>query len=145
MRASVAAGSNGYKPPAWKLRWETGKRRPWPTRQQTGLPYVIAMFAASRAGRTATSGGDSKWITGEAARDLAHQQRAWVDAILVGSGTVLADDPALSARPGGAMAERQPVRVVVDARGRIPADARLFDPRGLVIIATTTASEAAWR
>jgi diaminohydroxyphosphoribosylaminopyrimidine deaminase/5-amino-6-(5-phosphoribosylamino)uracil reductase len=60
--------------------------RPWLKRQQTGLPYVIAKFAASLDGRTATRTGDSKWITGEAAREMGHRQRAWVDAILVGSG-----------------------------------------------------------
>jgi diaminohydroxyphosphoribosylaminopyrimidine deaminase/5-amino-6-(5-phosphoribosylamino)uracil reductase len=119
--------------------------RPWLKRQQTGLPYVIAKFAASLDGRVATASGDSKWITGEAARDLAHQQRAWVDAILVGSGTVLADDPELTARPGGALAGRQPVRVVVDARGRVPAGARLFDAPGHVIVATTLESDTGWR
>ncbi len=119
--------------------------RPWLKRQQTGLPYVIAKFAASLDGRTATSTGDSKWITGDEARDLAHQQRAWVDAVLVGSGTVLADDPELAARPGGVSAGRQPVRVVVDARGRTPFEARLFGAPGRVIVATTAASDAAWR
>jgi diaminohydroxyphosphoribosylaminopyrimidine deaminase/5-amino-6-(5-phosphoribosylamino)uracil reductase len=119
--------------------------RPWLKRQQTGLPYVIAKFAASLDGRTATHTGDSKWITGEPARDLAHQQRAWVDAVLVGSGTVLADDPALTARPAGIQSERQPVRVVVDARGRTPLSARLFGEPGHVIIATTTTSDSAWR
>lgn len=119
--------------------------RPWLKRQQTGLPYVIAKFAASLDGRTATRTGDSKWITGEPARDLAHQQRAWVDAVLVGSGTVLSDDPALTARPAGIQSERQPVRVVVDARGRTPLSARLFGEPGHVIIATTTTSDSAWR
>jgi diaminohydroxyphosphoribosylaminopyrimidine deaminase/5-amino-6-(5-phosphoribosylamino)uracil reductase len=119
--------------------------RPWLKRTQTGMPYVIAKFAASLDGRIATETGDSKWITGEAARDLAHRQRAWVDAILVGSGTVLADDPELTARPGGSMAERQPVRVVVDARGRIPRTARLFRAGGRVVVATTAASDPAWR
>ncbi|MEX0781194.1 MAG: bifunctional diaminohydroxyphosphoribosylaminopyrimidine deaminase/5-amino-6-(5-phosphoribosylamino)uracil reductase RibD [Dehalococcoidia bacterium] len=119
--------------------------RPWLKRQQTGRPYVIAKFAASLDGRTATHTGDSKWITGEEARDLAHRQRAWVDAILVGSGTVLADNPSLTARPAGALAERQPARVVVDARGRTPASARLFAGPGHVIVATTAASDPAWR
>lgn len=119
--------------------------RPWLKTRQTGLPYVIAKFAASLDGRTATQSGDSKWITGEPARDMAHRQRAWVDAILVGSGTVIADDPALTARPAGVSVERQPARVVVDARGRISPDARLLHEPGHSIVATSAASTEDWR
>jgi diaminohydroxyphosphoribosylaminopyrimidine deaminase / 5-amino-6-(5-phosphoribosylamino)uracil reductase len=119
--------------------------RPYLKHRRTGLPYVIAKYAASLDGRTATGSGDSKWITGDAARDRGHEQRAWVDAVMVGSGTVLADDPALTARPGGALAPRQPVRVVVDSRGRTPLDARLFKEPGHVIVATTMASDTQWR
>ncbi len=119
--------------------------RPYIKHRQTGLPYVIAKFAASVDGRTATRTGDSKWITGETARDIAHQQRAWVDAVMVGSGTVLADDPALTARPGGEVAERQPARVVLDARGRVSPGARLFREPGTLILATTCAAEAGWK
>src|SRR6185503_20818066 len=60
----------------------TALLRPYVKHRQTGLPYVIAKFAASLDGRTATASGDSKWITGEAARDVAHQQRALADAVL---------------------------------------------------------------
>jgi diaminohydroxyphosphoribosylaminopyrimidine deaminase/5-amino-6-(5-phosphoribosylamino)uracil reductase len=119
--------------------------RPYLHHRRTGMPYVIAKFAASLDGRIATSTGDSQWITGEAARDLAHQQRAWVDAVLVGSGTVLADNPSLTARPGGVAAGRQPVRVVLDARGRTPPNAILLAQPGRTVIATTTASSQAWR
>jgi len=119
--------------------------RPHLKRWATGTPYVIAKFAASLDGRIATAIGDSKWITGEAARARAHEQRAWVDAILVGSGTVLADDPSLTARPGGDLAERQPLRIVVDARGRTPASARLLREPGATAVATTDASSPAWR
>ncbi|MCK9520497.1 MAG: bifunctional diaminohydroxyphosphoribosylaminopyrimidine deaminase/5-amino-6-(5-phosphoribosylamino)uracil reductase RibD [Dehalococcoidia bacterium] len=119
--------------------------RPYIKHRQTGLPYVIAKFAASLDGRTATATGDSKWITGEAARDLGHQQRAWVDAIMVGSGTVLADDPSLTARPGGKLSERQPVRVILDARGRVPATARLFKEPGTTIVATSYTAPATWK
>jgi diaminohydroxyphosphoribosylaminopyrimidine deaminase/5-amino-6-(5-phosphoribosylamino)uracil reductase len=119
--------------------------RPYLKHRQTGLPYVIAKFAASLDGRLATRTGDSKWITGEAARDLAHEQRAWVDAVMVGSGTVLADDPALTARPGGQLAERQPVRVVLDARGRVPDSTRVFREPGKVIVATTCNAPAPWK
>jgi diaminohydroxyphosphoribosylaminopyrimidine deaminase/5-amino-6-(5-phosphoribosylamino)uracil reductase len=119
--------------------------RPYLKHRATGLPYVIAKFAASLDGRVATSTGESQWITGPEARDLSHRQRAWVDAVLAGSGTVLADDPSLTARPGGAPASRQPLRVVVDARGRVPPAAKLFAEAGPVLIATTQRSDRAWR
>lgn len=119
--------------------------RPYVKHRATGLPYVIAKFAATLDGRTATSTGDSKWITGEAARDRGHQERAWVDAIMVGSGTVLADDPSLTARPGGVLAGRQPVRVVLDARGRVAPTAAVFERPGTAIVATTAPAPRAWR
>jgi diaminohydroxyphosphoribosylaminopyrimidine deaminase/5-amino-6-(5-phosphoribosylamino)uracil reductase len=119
--------------------------RPYLKHRQTELPYVIAKFAASLDGRVATASGDSKWITGEPARDRVHEQRAWVDAILVGSGTVLADDPALTARPGGALASRQPARVVLDARGRISPAARIFGEPGHTIVATSCDARPAWK
>ena len=119
--------------------------RPYVKHRRTGRPYVIAKFAASLDGRTASRTGDSKWITGEAARARAHEERARVDAILVGSGTVLADDPALTARPGGERTERQPHRVVLDARGRTPIGARLFSEPGNTIVATTGEAHPAWK
>jgi len=122
-----------------------GLLRPYIKQRQTGLPYVVAKFAASLDGRTATRTGDSKWLSGDAARDRVHQERARVDAILVGSGTVLADDPALTARPGGELAARQPVRVVLDARGRVPPTARLFSEPGATILATTCTADPGWK
>jgi diaminohydroxyphosphoribosylaminopyrimidine deaminase/5-amino-6-(5-phosphoribosylamino)uracil reductase len=119
--------------------------RPYLKHRETGLPYVIAKFAASLDGRTATRTGDSKWITGAAAREMGHQQRAWVDAVLVGSGTILADDAELTARPGGVAAARQPARVILDARGRVAPAARVFTTGGGVIVATTGASPGTWR
>ena len=119
--------------------------RPYLKHAQTGLPYVIAKFAASLDGRTATANGDSKWITGEAARDHSHQQRAWVDAVMTGSGTVLADDPSLTARPGGELAPQQPVRIILDSRGRIPASAKVFKRPGTVIVATSRSAPSAWK
>jgi diaminohydroxyphosphoribosylaminopyrimidine deaminase / 5-amino-6-(5-phosphoribosylamino)uracil reductase len=119
--------------------------RPYLKHRQARLPYVIAKFAASLDGRSATPGGDSRWITGEDARDLGHQQRAWVDAIMVGSGTVLADDPALTARPSGRLATHQPVRVVLDSRGRIPASSALFAQPGHAIVATTCDASLEWK
>lgn len=119
--------------------------RPYIKHRATGLPYVIAKYASSLDGRTATRTGESKWISGEAARARVHEERARVDAILTGSGTVLADDPELTARPGGVLAPRQPLRVVLDARGRTPPAARLFSAPGPVLVATTDASPPAWR
>ncbi len=119
--------------------------RPYLRWRQTGLPYTIAKFAVSLDGRVGAPAAGITWLTGEAARERVHADRAWVDAILVGSGTVLADDPALTARPGGAPAERQPVRVILDARGRVPPDARVFAPGGRVIVATAPGSLREWR
>ena len=123
----------------------TALLRPYIKHRRTGMPYVIAKWASSLDGRIATASGDSRWITGEAARARVHEERAWVDAILTGSGTVLADDPELTARPGGTLAARQPVRVILDARGRTPPTARTLQRPGTVIVATTAASDPAWR
>jgi diaminohydroxyphosphoribosylaminopyrimidine deaminase/5-amino-6-(5-phosphoribosylamino)uracil reductase len=119
--------------------------RPYIKHRQTAVPYVIAKFAASIDGRIATATGDSQWITGEAARERAHEQRALVDAVMVGSGTVLADDPSLTARPGGDEAARQPVRIVLDARGRVSPSARLFKQPGHAIVVTARDASPAYK
>lgn len=119
--------------------------RPYLKHRGTGRPYVIAKFAATLDGRIAAAGGDSQWITGEAARERAHEQRAWVDAILVGSGTALADDPSLTARPGGEPAERQPLRVVLDGRGRLSPEAKLFSEPGRTLVATSHEASGEWK
>ncbi len=85
----------------------------WLTSMRLGRPYVIAKWAQTLDGKIAASDGSSFWITGEEARDHAHRTRAEVDALLVGTGTVLADDPALSARPAGVAAPHQPLRAVM--------------------------------
>lgn len=110
-----------------------------------GMPFVIAKFAASLDGRIAAASGDSRWVAGEEAREWAHQMRCRIDAIIVGSSTVLIDDPLLTARPGGQEAERQPVRVVVDTRGRTPPMARVFTGRARTVVATSPDAPAAWR
>jgi len=119
--------------------------RPYLKHRRLRLPYVIAKFAASLDGRTSTRTGDSKWITGPDARDLGHQQRARADAVMAGSGTVLADDPELTARPGGVLAPHQPARVILDSRGRIAPSAALFRSPGHVIVATTCDATSAWK
>lgn len=94
-------------------------------RLREGLPLISLKLATSADGRTATKAGDSKWITGEAARAFGHRLRATHDAIAVGSGTVLADDPALTCRLPG-LEERSPIRLVFDRRGRTPRQAKVL-------------------
>ena len=106
-------------------------------RVTTGTPFVTAKFAMSLDGKIATRTGSSQWITGEEARAYAHRLRAASDAVMVGINTVLADDPRLTARDGsGAALDRQPLRVVVDSRGRIPREARMLGEPGSTLIVT---------
>jgi diaminohydroxyphosphoribosylaminopyrimidine deaminase / 5-amino-6-(5-phosphoribosylamino)uracil reductase len=93
-------------------------------RQSAGRPLVTLKLATTLDGRLATRAGESRWITGEAARARAHLMRAENDAVMVGSNTVLADDPALDCRLPG-LGARSPVRVVVDSRLRLPLTARV--------------------
>jgi diaminohydroxyphosphoribosylaminopyrimidine deaminase/5-amino-6-(5-phosphoribosylamino)uracil reductase len=88
----------------------------------TGRPYVHAKWAMTLDGKIATRTGDSKWISNEASRRRVHELRGRMDAILVGSGTALADDPQLTARPAG---PRVPARIVLDRRGRLSPDSHL--------------------
>lgn len=92
---------------------------------RTGRPYVILKSALSLDGRIATRTGDSKWISGPSAREWVHAMRGKVDAVLVGSGTVLADNPRLTARPKKGKA-KHPARVILDGSGRIPYSANVF-------------------
>ncbi|MDH3694438.1 MAG: bifunctional diaminohydroxyphosphoribosylaminopyrimidine deaminase/5-amino-6-(5-phosphoribosylamino)uracil reductase RibD [Gammaproteobacteria bacterium] len=104
-------------------------------RMQTGLPWVRVKSAMSLDGKTAMASGESKWITGKAARADVAQWRARSCAVMTGINTVLADDPGLTARIDGL--ERQPLRVVLDSQLRIPENAKLFDRPGEILIVTT--------
>jgi diaminohydroxyphosphoribosylaminopyrimidine deaminase/5-amino-6-(5-phosphoribosylamino)uracil reductase len=94
---------------------------------RVGRPWVLFKSAMTLDGKVATRTGDSKWISGEDSRALAHRWRARADAVIVGIGTALADDPQLTARPPGAAdgLARQPRRVVFDALGRLPPGSQL--------------------
>ena len=94
-------------------------------RVEQGRPFVTLKLATTLDGRIATRTGDSKWITGEATRAWVHELRAQVGAILVGMGTVEADDPHLTARPPDETDLRQPLRVVLDREGRLAGDERI--------------------
>jgi diaminohydroxyphosphoribosylaminopyrimidine deaminase / 5-amino-6-(5-phosphoribosylamino)uracil reductase len=108
-------------------------------RMRTGRPLLRVKLAMSLDGRTALANGESRWITGEAAREDVHRWRARSSAVLTGVGTVLADDPRLDVRlpdePG--VVRRQPLRVVLDSQLRTPPGARLFQTPGEVLILTT--------
>jgi diaminohydroxyphosphoribosylaminopyrimidine deaminase/5-amino-6-(5-phosphoribosylamino)uracil reductase len=94
---------------------------------RVGRPWVLFKSAMTLDGKVATRTGDSKWISGEQSRGLAHRWRASVDAVVVGIGTALADDPQLTARPDGLPAESlsQPRRVVFDSLARLPPTSQL--------------------
>ena len=112
---------------------------------RTGRPFVVAKFAMSLDGKIATRTGHSQWITGPAARGRVQQMRKEMDAIMVGIGTALADDPQLTARDecGNPLAsDWQPVRVVLDSAARLPAAAQMLRQPGRTIVATGAGADA---
>ena len=114
----------------------------------TGLPLVTLKMAATLDGKVAARDGSTRWITGPEARAEVHRMRGAADAIVVGAGTALADDPALTVRDRD-FRGRPPLRVLVDAAGRVPADGALFSPEAPTLVATThdaaTRAVDAWR
>jgi diaminohydroxyphosphoribosylaminopyrimidine deaminase/5-amino-6-(5-phosphoribosylamino)uracil reductase len=97
--------------------------QPFRKHARTGRPWVVGKAAMSLDGRVATESGDSKWISSPASREVAHRWRAELDAVAVGIGTALADDPRLTARIPGV--RRQPRRLVFDSTARLPLDSHL--------------------
>jgi diaminohydroxyphosphoribosylaminopyrimidine deaminase/5-amino-6-(5-phosphoribosylamino)uracil reductase len=113
--------------------------RMWATQDR---PFVTLKLAASLDGKVAAPDGTSRWITGEPARRDVHALRARADAIMVGAGTVVADDPALTVRLDGV--RRTPRRVVCDSSGRTPPTARIFDGEAPAVVITVAEGRREW-
>jgi diaminohydroxyphosphoribosylaminopyrimidine deaminase/5-amino-6-(5-phosphoribosylamino)uracil reductase len=105
-------------------------------RHESGLPWVRLKLAVSLDGRTALANGESRWITGDAARKDSQRYRARSSAVLTGIGTLLTDNPALNVRLEGAL--RQPLRVVLDSQLRAPPDSRVFRREGSALVLAVT-------
>ncbi len=123
---------------------------PYLHHRRTGRAFVTAKVATTLDGRVAAADGSSRWITSEAARADAHELRADAQAIVVGAGTALADQPALTVRDVDVMPHRAPLRVLLDGRGRVPAEGPLFDTAlAPTLVVTTDRARAgaidAWR
>jgi diaminohydroxyphosphoribosylaminopyrimidine deaminase/5-amino-6-(5-phosphoribosylamino)uracil reductase len=130
----VEVGVRAAEAHAGNVAWLTSTRR---AAAGDPRPYVIWKFASTLDGRSAAADGTSQWISSPDARTDVQALRAGVDAIVVGVGTVLADDPHLTARVGaGALAARQPLRVIVDSAGRTPVNARVRDSAARTWIAS---------
>lgn len=104
----------------------------------TGIPFVTAKFASSLDGKIATRSGDSKWVTGEAARRQVQRLRYISDAVMTGANTVIIDDPHLTIRlfDKGGTTRRQPLRIVIDGNGRTPPTAQIFKEQGDTLLVT---------
>lgn len=131
---------------------EVGKRlaqklnRGFCQRMLQGRPWVTLKMAISLDGKTAIASGESQWITSQAARRDAHKLRAASSAILTGVGTVLRDDPKMTARPNASSdasedIQRQPLRVILDSHLSIPRQAKILQPPGRALIITTAGND----
>jgi diaminohydroxyphosphoribosylaminopyrimidine deaminase/5-amino-6-(5-phosphoribosylamino)uracil reductase len=116
-----------------------GALRPWLHALAMGRPYVTWKYASTFDGRVAAADGTSRWITNALSRADVHHLRHTVDAIVVGSGTVLADDPQLTVRFDGELADRQPLRVVIDRRHRLTHIGKTFDDTAPTLVLDTAA------
>jgi diaminohydroxyphosphoribosylaminopyrimidine deaminase/5-amino-6-(5-phosphoribosylamino)uracil reductase len=125
----------------------SGALRPWLHAVRSGRPFVTWKFAATLDGRSAAADLTGRWISSAASRADAHRLRSIVDAIMVGSGTVLADDPHLTVRDGEDLAERQPLRVVLDRRHRLQGPygqgARVLDDAAETVVLDTAVPQFA--
>jgi diaminohydroxyphosphoribosylaminopyrimidine deaminase/5-amino-6-(5-phosphoribosylamino)uracil reductase len=111
--------------------------RVWLTANRLQRPFVTLKWASSLDGRVAATDGSSKWISGEESRSEGHFRRSQVDAILVGTGTAIADDPELTARmPDGSYYDHQPLRVLLGERD-VPADSRVFNDKAETLVLKT--------
>ncbi len=120
--------------------------QPFRKRARTGRPLVTYKAAMTLDGRVAAPGGDSRWISAGESRELVHRWRSECDAVAVGIGTALADDPLLTARAGGEATGRQPTRVVFDSRARLPRDSALvgsIEEAPLIVVCAPEAPSAA--
>jgi diaminohydroxyphosphoribosylaminopyrimidine deaminase/5-amino-6-(5-phosphoribosylamino)uracil reductase len=111
----------------------------------TGTPFVVLKAASSLDGKAATRSGDSRWISGEASRAHVHRLRSEADAVMVGIGTVLRDDPLLNVRLPGRKKRRHPLRVIVDSRLALPLNSRIVRTAGdfpTLVAAAPAASSA---
>jgi diaminohydroxyphosphoribosylaminopyrimidine deaminase/5-amino-6-(5-phosphoribosylamino)uracil reductase len=119
---------------------------PFLTFHRLGRPLFVAKWAMTLDGRMSTTTGDSRWISNKMSRRYVHELRARYDAVMVGIGTVRADNPRLNVRLPGWRKVIQPTRIIVDGRGRTPLNANCLDPTnaGPTIIATTDAAPKKW-
>lgn len=142
LRAAGIAVDVADDPRCWELN------AAFNTRMSTGRPFVHLKGAVSLDGRIAAAGGASKWITDEAARREVHALRRRVDAVAVGIGTVLADDPLLTVRLDDAgPLQRRPAAIVFDTHLRIPLASRLVRerPNELIVVGTESSGDAQWK
>ncbi|MDG1990157.1 MAG: bifunctional diaminohydroxyphosphoribosylaminopyrimidine deaminase/5-amino-6-(5-phosphoribosylamino)uracil reductase RibD [Dehalococcoidia bacterium] len=113
--------------------------------RKTGLPFFSAKLASTLDGKIATMKNDSKWISNNASRNRVHKFRSKVDAILVGSKTVIIDNPFLTARRNGKLLKNQPLRIVIDSKGQLSTNYNIFNNDAETLVVTTDASSKKWR